>query len=104
MPRLKDYYCNKCGKRTEDVFYRNAKDVLKEIKCSHCGGKAKLEFGMPMMAIDTWSPMGGHANDAQRDRDHFEKKTIKDGKYVSNQTAYKVDRMKADIPMNISEV
>lgn len=100
MPRLKDYYCHRCENRTEDVFYHNAKDVLKEIICE-CGGKAKLEFGMPRIFIDDWTPA---TMNAKRDIDHFEKKLIRNGKYVSRQCAYKEDRMKANIPMNLSEV
>lgn len=95
MPQMRSYVCNECGEVYEDVFYTDLEKVLKKINCKKCGGKATMILGCNFF-IDGWSPM---TNDAQRDIEHFEKKRIVNGKYVSNQCHYREDLMKKDIPV-----
>ena len=70
MPRLIDYKCYKCG-NLFDVLWRDSEGRPESAICT-CGNKAKRLFNAKII-IDTWSPMGGYDNDAQRDIDHFEK-------------------------------
>ncbi len=100
----RDYKCYKCGKEFMEL-YENS-DVAKNTAVCECGNKAKRIYGC-QVHIDTWSPMGGYDNDAQRDMEHFDKKIVKDGKYVSKKTQYKDDQQRAHIPLNkinLSEV
>jgi DNA-directed RNA polymerase subunit RPC12/RpoP len=97
MAKMRQYKCYRCGEEYE-VLFRGEQRVSKTIKCN-CGARAKRLFGAQIV-IDDWSPM---TMDAQKDIEHFEKKRIKNGKYVSS-NIYREDRMKQDIPMNHGEV
>jgi len=87
----RDYKCYKCGKEFMEL-YENS-DVAKNTAVCECGNKAKRLYGCQIL-IDDWSPVGGYDNDAQRDIEHFEKKSVIGGKYKSNKTQYSEDRAK----------
>jgi hypothetical protein len=77
---------------------------MRQYKCYRCGEEYEVLFRgeqrVAQIVIDDWSPM---TMDAQKDIEHFEKKRIKNGKYVSS-NIYREDRMKQNIPMNHGEV
>lgn len=98
MPMNRHYQCLKCGEEFE-ILWRDSKEAQNTATCE-CGHKAKRLYGS-QLHIDDWTP---ETNDGRRDIEHFEKKRIKDGKYVSKQTMYKEDRMKQGISMNLGEV
>ena len=93
--RIRRYKCYHCGFE-DDMVIRDEHPIY----CPECEGLMKQKMGFRVV-IDDWTPM---TNDAQRDIEHFAKKSVINGKYVSNNTMYREDRMKKDIPVNISEV
>ena len=95
---FRQFKCYECGKQAL-LDFPNHEAMPKEVNCD-CGGKL-VKMLCSNFYVDHWTPM---TNNAQADIEHFEKKAVKDGKYVSNKCAYQEDRAKKDIPMNISEV
>ena len=92
---LLEYECFKCGDRF-DILWPSYKESKNSAICG-CGNKAKRLYGCRII-IDTWSPMGGHDNDAQRDIEHFEKM-----KSQGKTTMYNEDRTKQNISVNLKE-
>ena len=90
----RDYKCYKCGKEFMEL-YENS-DVAQNTAVCECGNKAKRIYGC-QFHIDDWSPTGTNDNQAHRDIEHFDKKRITNGKYVSKKTEYVEDKMKTPV-------
>ena len=93
MPRFVDYRCPDCGTIQENIFYKCPEDVSEAINC-RCGGEMQRQYGAQII-FDTWTPM---TNNAQRDIDHFEKKS-KGRLYRQDQTQQSVNHL-----VNLKEV
>jgi putative FmdB family regulatory protein len=99
MPQLRQYRCLECEDEFEVLFEKIA-DVTSTARCPECGSLGTRLFGGRIL-IDTWSP---RTMNAQRDIEHFEKRSVVNGKYKDTRGIYREDRMKKDIPMNLKEV